>query len=143
MPVGWGIPHQVVEQGLLWSPRPLMSYGEARWVNDYILQIKILELHADALTAGGEPLARDVICPADSANWMRVNVLASLGVRNAARTSRASTGVITMQPEACAPGSGPGLYAAGDYTQGALGLAQPARGCGVRRERERRRRSAW
>ena len=91
-------------------------------MSDSTLQIRVLQIHPDALSASGLPPAEAELCPASNSSWLRVRVLPTLGVRNAARTSRAADGLLTMRPEDCAPGSGPGLYAAGDFTKGGLGL---------------------
>ena len=120
VPVGWAVPADALNLGVLWS-RPLYSAAEGRWVSDRVLQIEILELHPSALKPDGTSFTRDELCPVDPLSMLYARILPAFAVRNADRTSRAAEGQVALPPDACAPGSGPGLYASGGGR--ALGLA--------------------
>ena len=46
---------------------------------------------------------------------MQATVLQSLGVRDKARISEPSFGLVSLLPADCEPGSGPAVYTAGKY----------------------------
>ena len=123
VPIGWAIPHAALARGIFWRSGDdpladvgLYSVGEGRWASDTHLVIQIVELHrnASAMYAG--------FCSGD----IQARVDRRFGVRDAARQGQAVNGLISLSPDACAPSSGPSLYAAGYASYGALGTPPSA-----------------
>ena len=121
VPIGWAVPYAVLEAGLAWSRR-LYVDAEGRWVTPSVLHITILELAPDAPTAVAE------LCPAEPYRWLTLTVKPPLSVRDPLRSTQPSAGTVALMPDGCAPGSGPGLYGAGNGASGALGVTAPSAG---------------
>ena len=115
MPIGWVVPNEVIQAGVLFSPY-IFSAAQGEWVSDSVFSITILELHPNA------PQAASALCSTDDSTKLRALIKPALGVRNVGRTSLAAQGEVRLEPEACAPGSGPGLYASGSNANQLLGM---------------------